>query len=149
MQKSLFLDGAVLLCSTDTTIGFISQDSNRLDTIKQRPPQKQYIIALPSLKALNLRARVPTKYKKMLRRAKRTTFIMPNGIAYRVIFDPHHKKLISKMGWAYTTSANISGFEYDPKYAKSVADIVCYPLKSGTLPSKIYKLSKQSIKRIR
>ena len=53
----------VFLTQTDTTIGFVSQNADRLSEIKQRPPHKHYIKAVNSLHTLKTFARVPQKYK--------------------------------------------------------------------------------------
>ena len=46
------LSKQVFLTQTDTTIGFVSQDAERLTHIKQRPPHKSYIKAVNSLQTL-------------------------------------------------------------------------------------------------
>ena len=89
----------VFLTQTDTTIGFISQNAEKLTQIKQRPPHKHYIKALPSLKTLKSFARIPNSHKNRVRRSKKTTFIMPNGDSYRVIQDRHHLLLLNRLGW--------------------------------------------------
>jgi tRNA A37 threonylcarbamoyladenosine synthetase subunit TsaC/SUA5/YrdC len=142
------LKNKVFLTSTDTTIGFISQNSDRLNKIKQRPRDKKFIKALDSLDTLKNFTRVPDAHKKMLRRAKKTTFIIKDG-SYRVIDDAHHLSLLSRLKWAYTTSANLSGKEYDESFAKENADVIIYPLKEGKNTSTIYKLGKNNIKKIR
>ncbi len=139
----------IFLTQTDTTIGFVSQDANRLNAIKQRPANKHYIKAVNSLKTLKTFTRIPQKYKKKVRRAKKTTFIMPNKHSYRVIYDKHHLLLLNRLKWVYTTSANLSGMTYDENFAKHVADIIIEPLKKNTKASKIYQLSKTNCKRIR
>jgi tRNA A37 threonylcarbamoyladenosine synthetase subunit TsaC/SUA5/YrdC len=139
----------VFLTQTDTTIGFVSQNPARLDAIKQRPPHKHYIKAVPSLAVLNTFARIPKKYRTLVRRAKKTTFVLPNGHSYRVVRDKHHLLLIERLGWAYTTSANLSGHPYDEKFAKEAADVVITPLNTGSKASDIYKLNRHTIKRIR
>jgi len=143
LQNSLFLT------ATDTTIGFISKDSKKLDSVKQRPPSKYYIKALDSLYSLKGYTRIPKAHKKWVRRAQKSTFITPSGRSFRVIKDPHHLLLLQRLGWAYTTSANLSGKEYDPNFAKEAADIIVLPLKSSGRASKIVKLGKQRAKRIR
>ncbi len=143
------LNNKVFLTRTDTTIGFVSQNDRRLTEIKKRPPHKHYIKAVTSLMSLKRAARVPSAFKNHVRRARRTTFIMPNGYSYRVIRDPHHSLLLERLGWAYTTSANISGQEYDEAFAKEEADVIVSPLTQNALPSSIFKLGKNSIKRIR
>ena len=61
------MDKQLFLTNTDTTIGFISKSKEILDITKNRPRDKRYIQALPSLKAL--KKRVPKIHKKRVRRA--------------------------------------------------------------------------------
>ena len=143
------LKDLVFLTQTDTTIGFVSQNSQKLTQIKQRPPHKHYIKALSSLQILKLFTRIPDNHKNRVRRAKRTTFIMPNGDSYRVVKDRHHLLLLKRLGWAYTTSANLSSEAYDEEFAEENADIVITPLKQKSSASSIYKLGNFSLKRIR
>ncbi|MEA2048149.1 MAG: Sua5/YciO/YrdC/YwlC family protein [Campylobacterota bacterium] len=137
------------MTQTDTTIGFVSQSAKRLTQIKQRPPHKHYIKAVNSLNTLKKFTRVPKKHKNSVRRAKKTTFIMPNGDSYRMIYDAHHLLLLNRLQWAYTTSANQSGQAYDDTFVKKMSDIVVAPLQQNHQASTIYKLGKASIKRIR
>ncbi len=139
----------VFLTSTDTTIGFISQDPKRLTQIKSRPPHKHYIKAVNSLQTLKQHTRIPRQYKSLLRRSKRTTFIMPSGDSYRLIREPHHRLLLDRLKWAYTTSANRSGEVYNEDFAIESADIVVAPLQQHHAPSQIIKLGKHRRKRIR
>ena len=143
------LKDLVFLTQTDTTIGFVSQNANKLTEIKQRPPHKHYIKAINSLQTLHTFTRVPNKHKNRVRRAKKTTFIMPNGDSYRVVKDRHHLLLLNRLGWAYTSSANLSSEAYDEEFAEKSADIVITPLKQKSSASNIYKLGKITFKRIR
>lgn len=143
------LKNKIFLTSTDTTIGFISQDSDRLNKIKQRSNEKKFIKALDSLDTLKVFTRVQNVHKKMVRRAKKTTFIIKDD-SYRVVDGAHHHLLLlGRLKWAYTTSANQSGKAYDEAFAKENADVIIYPLAEGKNASKIYKLGKNSIKKIR
>ena len=142
------LKDKVFLSSTDTTIGFISQNSDRLNEIKKRSKDKKFIKALDSLDTLKDFTRVPPVHKKMVRRAKKTTFIIKDD-SYRIINDTHHLLLLHRLKWAYTTSANLSNKTYDETFAKEQADIVIYPLKEGKSTSTIYELGKKKIKKIR
>ena len=139
----------VILSQTDTTVGLLSQDAKKLDEIKQRAKGKKYITALPSLKALKSRARVPKEFKKIVRRGKKITFIFPSGNSYRVIKDKTHLLLIKRYGWLYTTSANLSGKELDLEFAKERADIIIYPLNPNGKSSTIYRLGRAKLKKIR
>ena len=139
----------VFLTQTDTTIGFVSQNADKLTQIKQRPPHKHYIKAVNSLQTLQTFTRVPNKHKNRVRRAKKTTFVMPNGHSYRVVKDKHHLLLLNRLTWAYTTSANLSNQVYDETFAKEVADVIIKPLNTSEEASAIVKLGKYSLKRIR
>ncbi|RRS30140.1 MAG: Sua5 YciO YrdC YwlC family protein [Epsilonproteobacteria bacterium (ex Lamellibrachia satsuma)] len=143
------LKNKVFLTQTDTTIGFISQNAEKLTAIKQRPPHKYYIKAVNSLQTLKIFTRIPSLHKKRLRRAKKTTFILPDGHSYRVIRDKHHLLLLNRLKWAYTTSANLSDHPYDETFAKEAVDIIISPLKQKQQASNIHKLGKYTIKRIR
>jgi tRNA A37 threonylcarbamoyladenosine synthetase subunit TsaC/SUA5/YrdC len=139
----------VFLTQTDTTIGFVSQNADRLSDIKQRPPHKHYIKAVNSLHTLEIFTRVPKIHKNRVRKSHKTTFIMPNGHSYRVIQDKHHLLLLDRLGWAYTSSANLSNESYDEHFAHTMADVIIGPLKEITQASHIYKLGTHTIKRIR
>jgi len=143
------LRNKVFLTQTDTTIGFVSQNAERLTNIKQRPPCKYYIKAVNSLETLKTFVRVPSIHKNRIRRTKKSTFIMPDGHSYRVIKDKHHLLLLNRLKWAYTTSANLSGHSYNEQFAREAADVVITPLQIKEKPSTIYKLGKHTIQRIR
>lgn len=148
MQNDPFKD-KVFLTQTDTTVGFVSQNAERITTIKQRPPHKHYIKAVNSLQTLTDFTRVPNLHKKRVRRSKKTTFIMPEGKSYRVIQDKHHLLLLDRLKWAYTSSANLSGESYDGDFAKKAADVIIEPIKETGQASHIYKLGSKRLKRIR
>ena len=139
----------VYLTLTDTSIGFVSQDKDKLSAIKKRPTHKHYIMALDSLETLKSFARVPNSQKNRVRRSSKTTFILPKGDSYRVIKDEKHLELIERLRWAYTTSANLSDCPYDEEFAKRSADVIIEPLNDNSTSSTIYKISNTQIKRIR
>ncbi|MCF6244870.1 MAG: Sua5 YciO YrdC YwlC family protein [Sulfurovum sp.] len=143
------LNKKVFLTQTDTTIGFVSQNEKKLDDIKQRPSHKHYIKAVNSLNTLKKFTRIPSLHKNKVRRAKKTTFILPNKHSYRVIHDKRHLLLLNRLKWAYTTSANLSNKSYDEGFARSMADVIIEPLNTNNKASKIYKLSHTQFKRIR
>jgi len=143
------LKDKVFLTQTDTTIGFVSQNAEKLTTIKQRPPHKHYIKAVNSLNTLQSFTRIPIQHKNRVRRSRKTTFILPNTHSYRVIEEKHHLLLLNRLQWAYTTSANLSNENYDVQFAREHADIIIEPLNNTIQTSNIYKLGKQTIKRIR
>jgi len=143
------LKDKIFLTQTDTTIGFISQNTKKLSVIKERPPHKHYIKAINSLRTLKSFTRIPKIHKNRVRRSKKTTFIMPNSHSYRVIKDKHHLLLLNRLKWAYTTSANLSNTLYNEIFAIKVADVIIEPLHEDRQASKIYKLSKNTVKKVR
>jgi len=145
MTNSLFLT------QTDTTIGFISQDSSKIDIAKKRLPNKHYIRAVNSLNTLKKFSRVPNRYKNRVRRSKRTTFIMPNGLSFRVVKDCEHNLLLDRLEWSYSSSANLSGAKYDKIYAREATGVVvASPLESRREgASKIYRLGVRGMESIR
>jgi tRNA A37 threonylcarbamoyladenosine synthetase subunit TsaC/SUA5/YrdC len=144
------MNSNLFLTQTDTTIGFICQDASKIDKAKKRKPNKYYIKVVDSLETLKTFTRVPHKHKNQVRRAKRTTFIMPNALSFRVVRDTEHNLLLDRLGWVYSSSANLSGSEYDEVYAKDNAElIVSFPQRKEGESSKIYKLSQNNIRSIR
>jgi len=138
------------LTQTDTTIGFVSQDSSKIDKAKKRLANKHYIRVVNSLEILQKFTRVPTAHKNRVRRASRTTFIMPSGYSFRVVKDTEHKLLLDRLQWAYSSSANLSGAEYDAIYAKEQAEVVVnFSMQKRGKVSRIYRLGQKRMKVIR
>jgi len=140
----------LFLTQTDTTIGFVSQDPTKIDRAKRRLPNKHYILVVNSLKSLKSFTRVPSSHKNQLRRSKKTTFIMPNGLSFRVVKDSEHNLLLNRIGWAYSSSANLSGAEYDKRYAEENTEvIVSFPKERKGLASSIYLLGQKRVRLVR
>jgi len=76
------MDNCLFLTNTDTTIGFLSKNRELLDRAKNRLPNKTYIKALPSLKSIT--KRVPKKFRREVRVAKKSTFILNSRYSFRV-----------------------------------------------------------------
>ena len=141
----------IYLAQTDTTVGFLSKDYKKLNKIKKRKPDKKILIEVDSLDTLKTFVRVPKKYKKIVRRVKKTTFIYSNGDSFRVIKDEKHLEFLKKFKWMYSTSANLSGKMFDKKWAIKQADIIIED-KRGFFegkPSSIYKINNFKMKKIR
>ena len=77
----------IYLAQTDTTAGFLSKDLKKLNSIKNRPLNQPCLICVSKFKNLQNFSRVPKKYKNLIRRSKKTTFIYPNLKAIRVVKD--------------------------------------------------------------
>jgi len=144
-------ENKIYLAQTDTTVGFLSRDYKKLNRIKKRALNKKVLMEVESLNTLKNFVRVPGKYKKIVRRAKKTTFIYPKGDSFRVVKDKKHLEFLKKFKWLYSTSANLSGEKFDKKWAVNQADIIVEK-KEGFfegIPSKIYKINNYEIKKIR
>ncbi len=141
----------IYLTQTDTTVGFLSQDYKKLNKIKKRPFNKKILIEVDSLNTLKKFSRIPKRFKKQVRRAKKTTFIYPKGESFRVVKDEKHLEFLKKFKWMYSTSANLTGQKFDKEWAISKADVVVEG-KEGLFEgeaSKIYKINNYKIKKIR
>ena len=141
----------IYLAQTDTTVGFLSRDYKKLNKIKKRDLNQKILIEVDSLKMLKNFVRVPEKFKKRVRRSKKTTFIYHNKNSYRVVKDDKHLEFLKKFKWLYSTSANLSGQKFDKKWAFKEADVIMEE-KKGFFEgeaSKIYKINNHKIKKIR
>ena len=141
----------VYLVQTDTTVGFLSSSSKKLNLIKNRPPNKQVLITTTKYKTLKNLARVPQKYKKEVRRSKKTTYIYPNKKAVRVIKDRYHKEFLKDFDYLYSTSANPSSKTFDLDFATEKADVIVEDSRGffESKASKMIKLSRCVKKRVR
>jgi len=138
------------LTQTDTTIGFVSQDSSKIDQAKKRLQNKHYIRVVNSLETLKSFTRVPNAHKNRVRRAKRTTFIMPSGYSFRVVKEVEHNLLLNRLKWAYSSSANLSGAEYNEHYANEEAEVIVHSAtKRVGQASTIYRLGQKNMRLIR
>ncbi len=142
----------VYLVQTDTTVGFSSSNDEKLSSIKQRPSSKKILHTVDSFKILNENARVPKKFRKIVRNSKKTTFIYANAKSFRVVDkNSNFYVFIHKFGILYSTSANKTAHNFEREFAISGADIVVENKSSfyETKASTIIKLSKSSFKRLR
>lgn len=141
----------VYLAQADTTVGFLSQNSDKLAKLKQRDKKQPFIICVDSLKTLQNFTRVPHKFKNQLRRGKKITYIYPNNKALRVIKDEVHLKFLKKIQWAYSSSANLTGQAFNENYAKQKADIIIEDVRGffESTPSGIIKINQNCSRRLR
>ncbi len=138
----------IYLVQTNTTVGFLSQNLSKLNKIKNRPKNKKFLKVISDFNQL---PRIPKSHRKRVRKTPNTnTYIIKNE-AYRVILEPHHREFLNKFKWMYSSSANESGKNFDEKFAKDNADILVIDKRGyfENTPSKIYKLSKNKIKKLR
>jgi len=140
----------IYLVQTDTTVGFLSQNKEVLNIIKGRKKNQKILKEVDSLKTLKEFVRVPNKFKKRVRNARKTTFIYPNGESFRVVRDERHLEFLKKFKWMYSTSANKTGCKFNEKWARKKADVIVEDKEffEGEV-SRIYKISIERIKKIR
>jgi tRNA A37 threonylcarbamoyladenosine synthetase subunit TsaC/SUA5/YrdC len=141
----------VLLAQTDTTVGFLSQNSAKLNLIKKRAPDKPFVRVFSSFSALkHANIRVPSSQKKRVRQSKKTTFISKNR-AFRVVQNTPHTLLLKRFDFLYSTSANESGKSYDNAFCYKSSDIIVEDFRGlqEMPPSDIIKLGKKKIRRVR
>ena len=145
------LTSKVILTQTDTTVGLLSQDAKRLREIKSRTQAKPFIQVFNDFSILKQQhIRIPNKFKKNVRRAKKTTFIVKNR-AFRVAPAPLHSELLRRLEWSYSTSANESGKNFQRDFCEQKADIIIED-KIGLFEgkaSKLYKINQKRKKRLR
>ncbi len=144
------IDSFVLLTQTDTTVGLLSQDASKLQTIKARASTKPFIKVYKNFHTLTKNFRVPNRQKRRVRRAKKTTFIVKN-VAFRVAKDSSYSTLLRKSLWNYSTSANESGKNFDREFCEEKADIIIetrVPLHEGN-SSALYKINSKKRVRLR
>ncbi|MDD3341967.1 MAG: Sua5/YciO/YrdC/YwlC family protein [Sulfurospirillaceae bacterium] len=141
----------VYLAQTDTTAGFLSQNTQALASLKQRPASKPFLLSVDSLRTLSAFTRVPQKHRNKVRRASKTTFVYPCGLAIRVVKDKEHLAFLHKIRWSYSTSSNLSGKEFDEDFAVANVDAILFTSKGffESSPSTIIRLGKSKMKKLR
>ena len=150
-SRLLSIDTLVILAQTDTTVGFLSQNAQKLYEIKSREGSKPFIKVyrnFQSLKDENIR--IPKSKKAMVRRAKKTTFIVNNS-AFRVADYISNSSILRTLSWTNSTSANESGKNFDKNFCEEKADIIVEDknLLFEGQASSLYKINKKKIKRLR
>jgi tRNA A37 threonylcarbamoyladenosine synthetase subunit TsaC/SUA5/YrdC len=147
MDKNL-----IYLVQTDTTVGFSSFDDEKLSNVKQRAINQKNLKTVDSFSSLKEFTRVPKKYRKIVRNSKKTTFIYPNSNSFRVINkDEPFYNFIKKFKLLSSTSANYTkkSFAYDFAFLKCDVEVVDKKGFFETNSSKMYKISKEKIIKIR
>jgi tRNA A37 threonylcarbamoyladenosine synthetase subunit TsaC/SUA5/YrdC len=142
----------IYLVQTDTTVGFLSSDNEKLSLIKGRDKNKKILQVVDSFKTLQKYTRVPKSKKKFIRRSKLATYIYPNGCAFRVIDkNSSHHNFVNKFKCLYSTSANITGENFNKKFTYEKSEIILYEKKgfSQKSSSSIYKLTNGKLRKFR
>jgi len=142
----------VFLAQTDTTVGFLSSNDKKLSLIKQRDTNQKTLQVVDSFKTLKQFVRVPKKFRNKVRKSKKTTFIYPNALGFRVIdSSSSHHNFIKKSNFLYSTSANLTKQSFNEEFAVNSADVIVYTKQnfSSMNSSLIYKVNGRKLKRIR
>ena len=140
-----------ILTQTDTTVGFLSQDSLKLQEIKFRKSSKPFIKVYSSLKAFKEnRNRVPHSQKSHIRRSKKTTFIIKNR-AFRIANSDLNSSILRTNRWNYSTSANESGKNFNREFCESKADIIIEDKNSlyEGKASSLYRINSKKLEKLR
>jgi len=140
----------VYLVQTDTTVGWVSRSAKRLAQIKKRPLSQPFLTAVADLRSVASLGRVPGPFRAMVRRAGRTSFVLPSGASFRLVKGPH-AKLIKETGPLYTTSANLHGKAFDEQIARERADVWVEDARGyrEAVPSAIWRLGRKKKRRLR
>ncbi len=114
----------IILTQTDTTVGFLSQNIEKLYEIKSRPSTKPFIKVYKNFKSfLQDGNRVINSRKKLVRRSKKTTFII-NNFSFRIAPFTLNSQIFRDSSWFYSTSANRSSERFSRDFCESKADII-------------------------
>ena len=144
------IDKLVILAQTDTTVGFLSQDATTLAAIKNRSPKKPFIKVYQDFRSLKKELRAPNDKKNLLRRSKKTSFILKNQ-AFRVAKTQQSSQLLTQRDWNYSSSANESAKSFDRVFCEQKADIIIEQ-KEGLFQgsaSQLIKINNKKEKRLR
>lgn len=143
----------IYLAQTDTTAGFLSKDKTALNKLKNRALHKPCLITTAQFCELKDFVRVPQSFKNLVRKAKKTSFIYPNGKALRVVLESKHRNFLLKNGWFYSSSANAHRKDFDELWAKKVIKenqgIIVDKKLSQNKASKLIKLGRSKKRKIR
>jgi tRNA A37 threonylcarbamoyladenosine synthetase subunit TsaC/SUA5/YrdC len=142
---------SIILTQTDTTVGFLSQSSQKLSEIKSRNSKKAFIKVYSSFSKLRDDfKRVPRSKRNLVRRSHRTTFIVKNR-SFRVASPSLNSQVLRELHWNYSTSANAAGKNFEREFCESKADIIIEDnngLRENSA-SKLIKISQYKTRRLR
>lgn len=86
----------VFLAQSDTTAGFLCANPKKLNRLKKRDENQKILLALSDFRQLKRRFRIPLFAKKMVRNARKTSFVLPNGESFRVVKKPQRISIEEK-----------------------------------------------------
>ncbi|HHD77618.1 MAG TPA: Sua5 YciO YrdC YwlC family protein [Campylobacteraceae bacterium] len=135
----------VYLVQTDTTAGFLSQNAQALSKAKGRDPHMPFLMSVSSFAKQKGYVRTPKRFRKEVRRARKTTYLYPCKKAVRVVGEGKHHRFLKKFTFMYSTSANAHGARFALSYALQKADVI---VEDGAgffegAPSSIFRLGRR------
>jgi len=146
----------IYLTQTDSIAGFLCSNPSKINEIKNRDLSTKNILAISSfarIKQIKNFPRIPQKHKNLLRRSKKTSFIV-GDFSFRVIDkQSNHFRFINKFDYMYSSSANLHNESFDFDIAFGLCDVCVFgknKINSQDRASKIIKLhkNKQEIVRV-
>lgn len=118
------LEVSIILAQTDTTVGFISQNKDKLYKIKSRKDTKPFLKVYSNFQDfLKSGNRIPKNQKNYVRRSKKTTFIVKNR-AFRVAKSSLNSSILRNYTWHFSTSANETNKRFNREFCENKADII-------------------------
>lgn len=141
----------LFLAQSDTTAGFLSKSKDRILLAKQNIQNKPILVESNSLFLIKKHSKIPQKINKAIRRSKKTTFIFQNNKSFRLVDDGLHSQFLEHFGLLYSSSANLHKHKFDLNFAINKADVLIMDKRGifESSPSKIFKIKKYKIKKIR
>lgn len=149
----------VYLAQSDTTAGFLCEDFKRLNHIKGRDVEQDVLLTLDTLHKLKNLVRIPNTHKNRVRKSTKSTFIYKGknpleqeSLAIRLVCATScHSAFLSFFPFLYSSSANAHKAEFDLGFALEMAEVLVLDsrLLSAQSPSKMYKITRTKLKRVR
>jgi L-threonylcarbamoyladenylate synthase len=139
---------------TDTVLGIIGLNSNLIYTIKKRSRVKKLVHFVSSINEIV--GLTPHEAKIISPYLPGGLTVIKHGIGYRVPNHPKLLELIKKVGWVYSSSANISGHTpiYDTREAIQIFKkhnfnlIIVQGTQQSEAPSTIINLDRKKVLRV-
>lgn len=139
----------VFLAQTDTTIGFLSKDSEAINHKKGAKSTKPLLREVMNLAAIP--HRLPTSIRARVRHSRRTSYILPNGASFRVVSYGLHHDFLRGFTWLYSSSANPTSKAFCMQFAREQCDVIVQDRRGlfAAQSSTILKIRHDKIHRIR
>lgn len=141
----------IFLAQTDTTAGFLCSSPTLLNRAKLRPSSQAVLKTFASLQCATQELRVPISHRHFVRRASKTSIILPSKKSFRIVKEPLHREFLRYFGGLYSTSANRTKEAFSLEFALQVADVLIVDSRGlyEDKPSAIYRLSRTRKRRAR